>query len=266
MLSKRILTASCALALLGLPAGECGAQQLGAAAPSAPASSGAPEQYKLDLLIRTTIIAINQANMTGNYTVFRDLTSPVFQSQNSPARLAEIFSTLRKRNLDLSPVIFFPAKFQRPPAIENGMLHATGYFPTKPEQVNFDLAYQNVNGRWLLLGVSVSTAPNPAPSAGAAAPGTTAAAAAPAAAVAPAQPRPAKPKPARTAPAPKPGASAEPAIEPRTTSNFAHVDLPERRPPQSASAAEGGASTEASAEEVPATPTQTTEKKSAWPF
>ena len=37
-----------------------------------------PDQYKLNMLIRTTIIAVNQANKTGNYAVLRDLGSPNF--------------------------------------------------------------------------------------------------------------------------------------------------------------------------------------------
>jgi hypothetical protein len=222
MLSKRILTVSCALALLGLPAGECRAQQLAAAASAAPASAPAPKQHELDLLIRTTIIAINQANMTGNYTVFRDLTSPAFQSQNSPARLAEIFSTLRKRNLDLSPVIFFPAKFHHPPAIENGMLHATGYFPTRPERVNFDLAYQNVDGRWLLLGASVSTSPN-------------------AARAAAHKPKPAKSRSARRKSAHSKAHPPKPVVESRASTNSVRVDLPERRPSNGGVASDGAA-------------------------
>ena len=55
-----------------------------------------PDAYKLNMLIRTTLIALNQANQTGNYSVLRDLGTPQFQSLNSDARLAEIFAALRK--------------------------------------------------------------------------------------------------------------------------------------------------------------------------
>jgi len=69
------------------------------AAATAPLPPGAmpkmPDQYKLNLLIRTTIIAINQANKTGNYTVVRDLAAPDFQNVNSAEKLAEIFTGLR---------------------------------------------------------------------------------------------------------------------------------------------------------------------------
>lgn len=279
MLSKRILTAFCAFGLLGYSAGASQAQQSGPAS-AAQTGMAVPEQFKLDLLVRTTIIAINQANITGNYTVFRDLTAPVFQVQNSPARLAEVFSTLRKRNLDLSPVVFFQPKFQRPPAIENGLLRMTGFFATRPEQVNFDLAFQNVNGRWLLVGVSITTAPNTA-TASAVKPDATASAGVTGQAPA-AQPKPAKPRPAR-AQAPKPGAAAaDTAIEPKTTSNFARVDLgqggagqgnagqggaaplPERRPAENAADSPASAP-QAETKSEGAAP-QPAEKPSVWPF
>jgi hypothetical protein len=53
------------------------------------------------ILIRSTLLALDQANKTGNYTVLRDLGSPGFHS-NTAARLAEIFAAQRKDNIDLS--------------------------------------------------------------------------------------------------------------------------------------------------------------------
>jgi hypothetical protein len=138
-----------------------------AAAPSpaaAPAQQSAgvmpkmPDEYKLNLLIRTTIIAINQANKTGNYTVLRDLAAPDFQKINSPEKLAQIFSELRKSNFDLSPILFFEPKLIRAPGLlSNGMLRVTGFFDTHPQRVTFDLIYQQLTGDWRLFAVSVGT-------------------------------------------------------------------------------------------------------------
>src|SRR2546429_4997849 len=55
------------------------------------------------ILIRSALLALDQANKTGNYTVLRDLGSPDFQA-NSAARLAEIFAQQRRDNIDLSGV------------------------------------------------------------------------------------------------------------------------------------------------------------------
>ncbi len=119
-----------------------------------------PDAFKLNLLIRTTLIALNHANQTGNYTVFRDIAAPSFARTNNAARLAEIFAKLRKRDLDLAPILFFQPKLRRPAAInDRGLLRMTGFFETKPEQVSFDLLFQRVAEDWRLYGIAVDVAP-----------------------------------------------------------------------------------------------------------
>jgi hypothetical protein len=123
------------------------------AEPTPPAVGAAavaiPDQYKINMLIRTTLIALSQANQTGNYSVLRDLSTQQFQAMNTDARLAEIFAGLRQRNLDLSPVIFFDPKLLRAPAVQdNGILRLTGFLDTKPERVLFDMGFQSVEGQW----------------------------------------------------------------------------------------------------------------------
>ena len=109
------------------------------------------------MLFRSSaLLALDQANKTGNYTVLRDLGAPAFQA-NTPARLGEIFAKLRNDNLDLSGVAVIDPQLSLLPQIEStGMLHMTGFFPSVPTQVNFDLAYAPVNGQWRLFGISVS--------------------------------------------------------------------------------------------------------------
>ena len=108
------------------------------------------------ILIREALIALDQANKTGNYTVLRDLGSPEFQS-NSAARLAEIFAQQRRDNIDLSGVAVIDPQLTLLPQIEaNGLMRMAGFFPSVPTQVNFELAYAPVGGRWRLFGLSVS--------------------------------------------------------------------------------------------------------------
>jgi len=129
------------------------------------ATAGAPQvpsPSKLSLLIRTTLVALNQANQTGNYTVLRDLAAPDFQRTNNPARLGEIFSTLRKRDLDLSPILLFQPKLRQQPSItENGFLRLVGFFETEPERVSFEMLFQPLGGDWRLFGLAVDVAPPP---------------------------------------------------------------------------------------------------------
>lgn len=179
----RLITACLTLTLgqLGVLAASAGTNP---APPSASQTRPIPDAYRLNLLIRTTLIALNQANQTGNYTVLRDLASPSFQRANSAARLAEIFAGLRNRNLDLSPIMFFEPKLIRPPQInEAGMLRLSGFIPSEPEQVLFDLLFESVDNRWQLFGISVDVRP-------------------PAAREAPAE-KPAEPQPKKGAPVAK---------------------------------------------------------------
>ena len=119
-----------------------------------------PDAYKMNMLVRTTLIALSQANQTGNYSVLRDLGSPEFQAMNTDANLAMNFAALRSRNLDLSPVIFFDPKLLRAPALQpNGILRLTGFLDTKPERVLFDLGFQSVEGQWRLAAIVVDIKP-----------------------------------------------------------------------------------------------------------
>jgi hypothetical protein len=128
---------------------------------AAPAQPQAPKPAQIDrngvlILIRTTLLALDQANKTGNYTVLRDLGAPQFQA-NSAARLAEIFVQQRRDNVDLSGVAVIDPQLTLLPQIEaNGMMRMAGFFPSVPTQVNFELAFAPVDGRWRLFGLSVS--------------------------------------------------------------------------------------------------------------
>ena len=120
------------------------------------------------ILIRSALLALDDANKTGNYSVLRDLGAPGFQEANSDARLAEIFATQRKQNLDLSGVAVLEPQLSLLPQIEaNGVMRMAGFFPSVPTQVNFELLYVPVNRQWRLMGIAVSlgqTAPvAPAP-------------------------------------------------------------------------------------------------------
>jgi hypothetical protein len=82
---------------------------VGAAAVTQPAGSQTGQPIEIDrngaqILIRSTLIALDHANRTGNYTVLRDLGAPGFQTANTAARLSEIFANLRAQNADLSGV------------------------------------------------------------------------------------------------------------------------------------------------------------------
>jgi hypothetical protein len=165
-----------AVLVMRLPDAQAQAPKQQQPAPKQQPQPQAPKPAQIDrngvlILIRETLLALDQANKTGNYTVLRDLGSPDFQA-NTAARLAEIFAQQRHDNIDLSGVAVIDPQLTLLPQIEaNGMMHMAGFFPSVPTQVNFELAYAPVGGRWRLFALSVSfgqaapTAPEPPPAA-----------------------------------------------------------------------------------------------------
>ena len=118
------------------------------------------------ILIRTTLLSLNDALRTGNYTVLRDIASPSFREANNAGRLYEIFSNLAGKNINLSAVALLVPQVPQAPSIDqNKRLHISGYFPGNPIQLNFDLIFEAVNDQWRLFGIAVnptsSTTANP---------------------------------------------------------------------------------------------------------
>ena len=115
-------------------------------------------------LVRSTLLTLNDANRSGNYTVLRDLAAPGFRIKNTAADLALSFVDLRRRNFDLFAVALAAPHLIAPPALDGeGRLRLIGVFPTMPLQIAFDLLFENVGGQWRLFGISVATPAAPVP-------------------------------------------------------------------------------------------------------
>jgi len=136
-----------------------------AAPPSKPAAQPAPPvgTDQALYLVRSTLLTLNDANRSGNYTVLRDLAAPDFQTRNTAADLAQAFSDLRQRKFDLFAAALLAPQFTPAPALDaDGKLHLTGFFPTRPLRINFDLIFQSVGGQWRLFAISIATPSAPA--------------------------------------------------------------------------------------------------------
>jgi hypothetical protein len=181
-----------------------------------PAQTGAPavpSDAVLLLLIRSSLFALHQSNMTGNYQFLQGISSVPFQNANPPGKLFQVFANLRNRGVDLSPVMIMqPKLIAKPEVNQRGVLRISGFFPVEPERIYFDLKFlRGPQGRWRLFGITADKlAPKPkaeqaaAPAAAQAAPSQLAptdaeAAEPPAAAPAPAVPPLPDRKPAMSA-------------------------------------------------------------------
>ncbi len=161
-----------------------------------PAAGAAPKSsdfqmsaVALTVIIKDAIIALHQANMTGNYSVLRDMGSPVFRENFDQTRLGGVFANLRARQIDLSPAYFLSPNLSKQPELnKDSELMLTGFFPTQPLQIQFELRFMQLDGKWRLAGIGVD-------------------AVAPSAAMASAAPAPSSPTPAPAAAAPSPAST-----------------------------------------------------------
>ena len=134
----------------------------GATPPPAAAATPPPRLAQIDrnsalILIRTTLVAVQQANQTSNYSVLYGISSPEFQNANSPERLAQIFGNLRGKGFDLSGVVVLEPQFTILPVVyENGVMRMAGFFPSVPMQVYFDIQFIPVQGVWRLVAIGVN--------------------------------------------------------------------------------------------------------------
>ena len=122
-------------------------------------SAGTPDRVsgkQMSILLRTTMVALHHGNMTGNYTVLRDLGAQSFRKINTASRLSDIFRPLRKGRLDLSGTVMVDPILTAKAVIDrNGLLTMSGYFPIKPLAPVYRMGFRWEDRRWRLFSISV---------------------------------------------------------------------------------------------------------------
>lgn len=138
------------------------AQQQAAALP-------VPDSLTINKLLWSTMVAVDQANKTGNYSVLRDLGTPGFQANNNAANLANLFGRMREAGIDISNALLVAPTFDgQPGMIQPTALRVRGAYLMRPYAIRFDVIFQWRNG-WMIDGLSVvpvpmnPPAPAPAP-------------------------------------------------------------------------------------------------------
>jgi hypothetical protein len=139
--------------------------------PAQPAPSTAPAQPKIDsvvlaVLIKSAVVAVQQANATGNYSVLRDLGTPIFRERYDQVKLANIFSNLRGVNLN-GALLLMPNLTKQPELTPQGQLHVVGNFPTQPLEIRYEALFVQLDGIWRLDGIAVYAVPPGSPEAAA---------------------------------------------------------------------------------------------------
>jgi len=67
-----------------------------------------PSPRALEALVKSCLLTLNDAIVTGNFTVFHAKLSKPFRQQYSPEQLAEVFKSFAKKNIDYDVIASFP--------------------------------------------------------------------------------------------------------------------------------------------------------------
>ena len=139
-----ILTLLCAL----LCAGSVGAE---------PAM---PSEAIQEKLIKTCILTLNDANITGNYTVLHAKLAKPFRTQFTPDKLKAGFKSFADQQIDLSIIAIKTPAAATPTKIdERGVLQLRGYFDTQPSRVHYELDFLVSEEEWKPISINVRVRP-----------------------------------------------------------------------------------------------------------
>lgn len=124
------------------------------------AEPAVPSDVVQEKLIKTCLLTLNDANLTGNYTVLHAKLAKPFRTQFSPDKLKEGFKGFVDSQIDLSvvaiktPVASIPTKIT-----DRGILQLRGYFDTQPSRVLYQLDFLVSEEEWKPLSIDVKIRP-----------------------------------------------------------------------------------------------------------
>jgi hypothetical protein len=120
----------------------------------------APSPELQEVLIKTTLLTFNDANVTQNYSVLHAKLSKQFRDQFSAERLKEVFKPFVDQKIDIDLIAAkapIPAKAAE--VDDRGVLSLSGHFDTKPSHVIYDLGYVMSDGEWKPIKINVNVKP-----------------------------------------------------------------------------------------------------------
>jgi len=126
----------------------------------AAAEPAMPSEAVQEKLIKTCILTLNDANLTGNYTVLHAKLAKPFRTQFSPDKLKAGFKGFADQQIDLSVVAIKTPVASTPSKIDDrGVLQLRGYFDTQPSRVHYELDFLVTEEEWKPISINVRVRP-----------------------------------------------------------------------------------------------------------
>jgi hypothetical protein len=139
--------------VLGLTTPAAGA----AIADSAKATPAAPDDNAVRQLVNQTMRSFNDALRRNDFDPFYQTVSDKWKGQITGQDLSRAFQPLIDRKTDFGNIQSVDPTFSTPPAVDkDGLLVASGFYPSEPDRARFELRYIYEAPTWKLFGIHVA--------------------------------------------------------------------------------------------------------------
>ena len=129
-------------------------------APAVQAQNKVPSDRVLEALVKSSLLSLNDANVTGNYAVLHAKLSKPFREQFPPEKLKATFREFQTNGADFDIIAAMPPAYDPAPVVdEDGKLVVKGSFPTEPSRLRFELEFIPSDGEWKLIRIYVKVDP-----------------------------------------------------------------------------------------------------------
>ena len=126
----------------------------------AQAEDKVPSPFLQEILIKTSLLTLNDANLTGNYAVLHAKLAKVFRDQITPDGLKKGFKPFADQKVDFGLISAKPPIASVEAKIDNrGALLLRGYFDTAPSRVTYELDFLPSEGLWKPIMLNVRVKP-----------------------------------------------------------------------------------------------------------
>jgi hypothetical protein len=115
-----------------------------------------PPPFAQEVLIKASLLTLNDAIVTDNFTVLHAKMSKPFRDQFRPDKLRAIFKSFIDGHAEFDLIVAKPPIAIGESKIDaEGVLRLSGYFDTTPKKLKYDLGYIRSEGDWKLSALNV---------------------------------------------------------------------------------------------------------------
>jgi hypothetical protein len=116
-----------------------------------------PSEDEREVLIKSSLMTLNDANLTGNYQVFCARASRQFQTKCTGTVMADAFRSFRDNKMNMESIVADEIHSMKEMSIDkDGVLLLKGRFKDDDKRISFDLKFVKNEAVWKLLGIAVN--------------------------------------------------------------------------------------------------------------